>query len=108
MSKSLRVPAPIDPIAAEYANLKYDQGSGNLYTETYAKPTSASASQWARKACGKSGGAIGRRDRPKGAPSLESLAMKSVLENLSGITEDVLRWVPWRIGERIWKEIVRA
>ncbi|KAI9777714.1 MAG: hypothetical protein M1839_008633 [Geoglossum umbratile] len=108
MSKSLRIRAPIDPIAAEYASLKYDEDSGNLYTETYAKPTSASALHWTWKARGKSGSAAGRQDGAKGAPSLESLAMKCVLENLSGITMDVLRWVPWRIGERIWKEIVRA
>ncbi|KAH0556023.1 hypothetical protein GP486_006037 [Trichoglossum hirsutum] len=108
MSKSLRVRAPFDPIAAEYADLKYDEGSGALYVETYSQTVSASASQWAWKARGRAGGATGRQDGVLGAPSLESSAMRSVLENLSSITVDVLQWVPWRIGERIWKEVVRA
>ncbi|KAH0542371.1 hypothetical protein FGG08_003216 [Glutinoglossum americanum] len=106
MSKTLRVRAPIDPIADEYANLKYDEGSGALYTETYGQAVSAAASQWAWRARGRAGGTTGRQDGAKGAPSLESSAMRSVLENLSGITVDVLQWVPWRIGERIWKEII--
>ena len=108
MSRTLRVRAPVDPIADEYANLKYDEGSGALYTETYGQAVSAAASQWAWRARGKAGGTTGRQDGAKGAPSLESSAMRSVLENLSGITVDVLQWVPWRIGERIWKEIIRA
>ncbi|KAI9816512.1 MAG: hypothetical protein M1827_001644 [Pycnora praestabilis] len=85
-------------------SLRFDEDSGQIYQERVCKVGSV-ASKWIYKA---RGSVPGHRLEEKGASSLESAAMRSVLANIPNITPEALRYIPRELGERIWELLVRS
>ncbi|KAI9834251.1 MAG: hypothetical protein M1819_003089 [Sarea resinae] len=88
---------------------RYDEHSGQVFSEVTSSVPRARDRNWefqTRGAAPRLGVPRGRKD--SGADKLESMAMRCLLRNLANLTPEVLKFVPWSMGERILAAIRRA
>ncbi len=90
------------PAAAEDSNVKFDEASGQVYTEVTVG--GKIDLNWAWKTRGTND--FSEYRNVQGAASLETTAIRSVLANISSITAEVLEEVPWHIARKIWERAV--
>ncbi|KAI9723668.1 MAG: hypothetical protein M1812_000968 [Candelaria pacifica] len=106
MSRLLRIRRPFDPIAAaaEDSTVRFDEASGQVYTEvTVGGKIDA---DWAWRSRGSN--RFSEYYHEQGTASLEATAMRSVLANIGSITAEALEYVPWHIARNIWAKIGRS
>lgn len=97
---------PFNPIpaAAENSNVKFDEASGQVYTEVTVG--GKIDLDWAWKTRGTND--FSQYRNVQSAASLEATAMRNVLTNISSITAEVLEDVPWHVARKIWERIVHS
>lgn len=97
---------------------KYDEASGQVYTET-SVPVTSSDRDWTRQrrvaretrgrdhvGCDPAYGTKPRGFRPsKGVRSLQDIAIDATLANLGNITAEYLESLPLPFLDRIWDEV---
>lgn len=77
------------------------------FTEIEARELKLTPYKWTR-ACALSDNYFTRFKNKNGVSRLTNMALRSVVKYRHGLTEDVLKDVPWDpLGEQIWKEIVK-
>ncbi|KAI9707207.1 MAG: hypothetical protein M1836_000167 [Candelina mexicana] len=87
--------------APEDSNVKFDEASGQVYTEVTVG--GKIGADWLWKSRGSN--AFSEYRQGQGAASLEATTMRSVLANIGSITADVLQYVPWHVARNIWEKI---
>lgn len=90
------------------ANLQYDTSSGQVYSEAViaAKPGKSRKDSLSGAILLPRLGKVRERMNYSGsAPSLETLAIHSVFENIESLDVDSLEFVPWPIKKRLWYAI---
>ncbi|KAI9729610.1 MAG: hypothetical protein M1835_003617, partial [Candelina submexicana] len=104
MSRLLQIRRPFDPIAAapEDSNVKFDETSGQVYTEvTVGGKIDA---DWAWKSRGSIAFSVYRQEQ--GAASLEATTMRSVLANVGSITAEAIQELDcfhaWRVFATVY------
>lgn len=84
-------------------NYKYDDDTGQVYSETTTAIQISDDRNWAYTS------AVRKKDTgcQEGARSLQDVAIECLLGNLSAVTMDVIEPLPLHLVARIWQEINR-
>lgn len=79
--------------------VRYDAESGQQFTETICPAPKLQKQRWQHKAKGRPFESYTNRSGPS---SLLDIALRCLMHNVSEINEEVLRYVPWNLGKRVW------
>ncbi|KAF9638195.1 CBS domain-containing protein [Lasiodiplodia theobromae] len=91
----------------QHAHESYDQGSGQVFSETHCGMTSMYPS-WVTATTGAVADLIDfRNTESTGAACLEQVAIRSVLLQLNNLDYETIACVPWTVGRKIWAQIRR-
>ena len=81
------------------AQLYYDSSTGQVYTEAVVSAKTGKNRGWSlprlKRVREKAGG--------YGAPSLERLALQTVLDNVYSLSPETIENAPWTVKRRIWE-----
>ncbi|EKD14216.1 CBS domain-containing protein [Drepanopeziza brunnea f. sp. 'multigermtubi' MB_m1] len=98
-----RIPAL--PASNDNDNLKFDEGSGQMFTETFVRAQSSADRNWSRLLRPRSiitSDAQNNKRRIRGSRALRDLAIDSIVENLGDLTFEWIQELPKHLKLRIW------
>ncbi|KAJ5046400.1 uncharacterized protein L3040_003644 [Drepanopeziza brunnea f. sp. 'multigermtubi'] len=98
-----RIPAL--PASNDNDNLKFDEGSGQMFTETFVRAQSSADRNWScllRPRSNITFDAQNNKRRIRGSRALRDLAIDSIVENLGDLTFEWIQELPKHLKLRIW------
>jgi hypothetical protein len=95
-------------------NHKFDETTGQVYTETTASIQSADDRDWTRRTLAgelqNGGGNLdslkpSKRGGSKGPRSLQAASFNTVLQHISDVTLEALEYLPIQVVRRLWRAV---